>query len=216
MIQIIILDFDGVILESVEVKSEAFRKLFSFAPEYVAAIVQFHRENGGMSRFDKINYIYKNILKQELTSSGFQELSDNFSELVFHEVITAPYVSGAYEFLEKFHTKIPLYVVSATPEDELIAIVREKELTRYFRKIYGSPRKKTDCIHEILASNNAPPLSVIFVGDARNDWDAAKAAHVRFVGRNGPEDTGQFTGCSGIEKVIADLHELGRYIEENQ
>ena len=54
MISIIILDFDGVILESVSVKTEAFRTLFSFAPEYVEEIVQFHKDNGGMSRFDQI------------------------------------------------------------------------------------------------------------------------------------------------------------------
>lgn len=43
---LIILDFDGVILESVEVKTEAFRRLFSFAPGHVEEIVNFHRENG--------------------------------------------------------------------------------------------------------------------------------------------------------------------------
>jgi beta-phosphoglucomutase len=215
MIQTIILDFDGVILESVSVKTEAFRQLFSDEREYVDEIVQFHLDNGGMSRFEKFSHIYTNILQRELTSSRFQELSDEFSELVFHEVVNAPFVPGAYEFLEKFHTKIPQYVVSATPENELIAIIREKGLTRYFRKIYGSPRKKNDCIREILASNNTSPSSVIFVGDAINDWNAARSAHVRFIGRNGPCDMGRFKGCIGVEKVVADMHELGRYIGEN-
>ena len=53
----IILDFDGVILESVSVKTEAFRTLFSFVPKHVDEIVQFHIDNGGMSRFDKFRYI---------------------------------------------------------------------------------------------------------------------------------------------------------------
>ena len=69
MISIIILDFDGVILESVSVKTEAFRTLFSFAPEYVEEIVKFHKDNGGMSRFDKFRYIFDHILKSR-TRSG--------------------------------------------------------------------------------------------------------------------------------------------------
>ena len=46
MIKAIILDFDGVILESVSVKTEAFRKLFSNKPDYVDEIVEFHIKNG--------------------------------------------------------------------------------------------------------------------------------------------------------------------------
>ena len=61
----IILDFDGVILDSISVKTEAFHTLFSFVPGHIDEIVQFHRDNEGMSRFDKIRYIYNNILKED-------------------------------------------------------------------------------------------------------------------------------------------------------
>lgn len=64
MINILILDFDSAVLELVEVKTEAFRKLFSFAPDHIEEIVEFHRQNGGMSWFDKIHYIYAEILKK--------------------------------------------------------------------------------------------------------------------------------------------------------
>ena len=49
----IFFDFDGVILESVEVKGWAFGRLFENHPEHVDEIVAFHHANGGMSRFDK-------------------------------------------------------------------------------------------------------------------------------------------------------------------
>ena len=94
MISIIILDFDGVILESVSVKTEAFRTLFSFAPEYVEEIVQFHKDNGGMSRFDKFRYIFDHILKRELDPDTFNALSEKFSILVFQGVVNAPFVPG--------------------------------------------------------------------------------------------------------------------------
>jgi HAD superfamily hydrolase (TIGR01549 family) len=213
MIKILILDFDGVILESVSVKTEAFRKLFSFVPEHVDEIVQFHIDNGGMSRFDKFRYIYTHILKEDLTQEKFEELSEKFSKIVFEEIVKVPFVPGAQEFLECYHTKIPLFVVSATPEKELLQIIQKRNMSHYFRKVYGAPRKKSDCITEIVKLTGSPPDTVLFVGDARNDLDAARTAGVRFIGRIKPGDENRFYGLSGIELVIPDLHELARYIE---
>jgi HAD superfamily hydrolase (TIGR01549 family) len=216
MILTLILDFDGVILESVSVKTEAFHTLFSFVPEQVDEIVQFHIDNGGMSRYDKFRYIYKNILKEDLTQQKFGELSEKFAAIVFEEVIKASFVPGAQEFLETYHTKIPLYVVSATPEDELCQIIQKRGLAHYFRKMFGAPRKKTECIKEILNLTGISPDSVIFVGDAKNDFEAARAAGVRFVGRIKSGNANRFSGLSGVETVIPDLHELARYIGVQQ
>jgi len=216
MISTIILDFDGVILESVSVKTEAFRTLFSFVPDHVDEIVQFHKDNGGMSRFDKFRYIYNNILKEDLTQKKFVELSEKFAAIVFKEVIKAPYVHGAQEFLETYYKKIPLYVVSATPEKELIQILQERGISHYFAKVFGAPRKKTDCISEVLTLTGSPPDSVIFVGDAKNDFEAAQATGVRFIGRINPGDENRFAGLTGIEVIIPNLYELARYIEVHQ
>ncbi|MCX6701242.1 MAG: HAD family hydrolase [Methanomicrobiales archaeon] len=216
MISTIILDFDGVILESVTVKTEAFRTLFSFVPEHVDEIVQFHKDNGGMSRFDKFQYIYKNILKEDLTQSKFNELSKKFVDIVFKEVIKAPYVPGAKEFLETYHSKIPLYVVSATPEEELIQIIQKRGMSHYFKKVFGAPRKKAECISEIVKLTGSPPEYVIFIGDAKNDFEAARAAGVRFIGRIKPGDENRFSGLYGVEAVIPNMYELARYIEVHQ
>jgi beta-phosphoglucomutase len=216
MIQTIILDFDGVILESVSVKTEAFRTLFSFAPEHIEEIVDFHIKNGGMSRFDKFRYIYKNILKEDLPAFTFNSLSKKFSHLVFEGVINAPFVPGAREFLETFYVSLPLYVLSATPEEELKNIIQKRGIAPYFRGIFGSPRKKTECIRDILSDTRISASDVVFVGDAPNDLDAARAAHVRFIERLKPGDENLFEECDDVELVISDLHELTEYIEEIQ
>ncbi|MDN5339305.1 MAG: hypothetical protein PWQ30_414, partial [Euryarchaeota archaeon] len=55
----LILDFDGVVVESLPLKTAAFRKIFSFtSPEHLDEIIAFHLENGGMSRYDKFRHIY--------------------------------------------------------------------------------------------------------------------------------------------------------------
>jgi len=215
MIRLIILDFDGVILESVEVKTEAFRSLFSFSPDHVDEIEAFHRQNGGMSRFDKFDYIYKNILKEPLSSQRKDELSEKFSTHVFEKMLSARFVTGAWDFIQRFHSAIPLYIVSATPEPELVQITSRRNLTPYFRRIYGSPRKKSDCIREIIAQTGVPVSDIVFVGDALNDLDAAKDAQVRFIGREGESGQTGFLNRPGVEAVIQDLRELQCYIEEN-
>jgi phosphoglycolate phosphatase-like HAD superfamily hydrolase len=178
-------------------------------------IVSFHRQNGGMSRFDKFDYIYKNILKKPLTSQRKEELSDQFSILVFEKILSAPFVQGAYEFLKKFHTSIPLYVVSATPEHELIQIISRRGLTPFFHGIYGSPRKKRDCILEIIEQTGTGHSDIIFVGDAKNDLDAAVETGIRFIGRKKPGTGDIFTHRSEVEFIISDLNRLDKYIEEN-
>ena len=114
-IQAIIFDFDGVILESMDIKGWAFGKLFEQPPEHVEAIVVFHHDHGGMSRFEKFRYIYREILKQPLDEKEFRRLCDEFSRLVYERVLACPYVPGAREFLEKHYQTVPLFVVSGTP-----------------------------------------------------------------------------------------------------
>ena len=50
----IIFDFDGVIAESVEIKTEAFRDMYSsYGKDISDSVVDHHLINGGMSRFEK-------------------------------------------------------------------------------------------------------------------------------------------------------------------
>ena len=57
-------DFDGVILDSVDVKTKAFGKMFeAYGSDVQKEVVQYHLENCGVSRFEKFRYYYENILE---------------------------------------------------------------------------------------------------------------------------------------------------------
>jgi beta-phosphoglucomutase len=216
MIATVILDFDGVVIESLPIKNEAFRELFSFAPDHLEEIVDFHVRNGGMSRFDKFRHIYAHILKEELTEEQSRKLGDRFFALSFEGVVNSPLVGGAREFLESCHEHIPLYIVSATPEPEIHEIIRRKNLGRYFVRVYGSPRTKAECIREILDFIHSSPQEAVFVGDAPNDWEAAQATGVRFIARIKPGDPNRFIALPGVEHVVSDLFELREVIAEER
>ncbi|WP_342305938.1 HAD-IA family hydrolase [Methanolobus sp. ZRKC5] len=213
-IPIIMLDFDGVILESVDVKTHAFETLFQFVPDHVDEIVDFHMHNGGMSRFDKFRYFYKNILKEPLPDEQYDFLCNRFYELVFEGVLQAEFVCGALEFLESWSSLTSLFIVSATPVAELEDIILHRNIMQYFKGIYGSPRTKSECIEEIMINNNSSTSHTIFVGDALNDYKAAKQTGVRFIGRVNPTDEDIFSEMGNVELVVSDLVELSSYLEE--
>lgn len=216
MVRIIILDFDGVILESVDVKTRAFRSLFSFAPEHVEDIVRFHIENGGMSRFDKFRHIFKNILHEDLSDEMFRNLSDRFSALVEDAVVLAPFVEGAIRFLDAAALRYRLYIVSATPQDELRRIVKNKGIAHYFTGVFGAPEKKAGHIRSIIAQNHSKPGEALFVGDAINDLRAAQECGVPFIGRIQPGSPDIFTGHDGVRHTIVDLDDLTLFLEQGR
>src|SRR5262245_27125798 len=132
MIKAVIFDFDGVVVESVDIKTEAFRELFQGYPAHLKEILEYHLLHGGISRQEKIKYFYKHILKKPLADTELKSLSDQFSVLVNNKVIAAPFVDGAEELLKKCQVRYSVFVVSGTPEDEVRDIVKSRKLEKYF------------------------------------------------------------------------------------
>lgn len=207
MLDAIIFDFDGVICESVEAKTEAFRKLFLDQPEHLEKILQFHIVNGGLSRYKKFKVIYQDFLKRELTEKESVQLGQRFTEYCYDSVVKSLYVKGAYEFLKRYHKQFRLYVASGTPQDEIQSIIKERKLDQFFVAVYGSPRTKADLLRAILAQGRLKTDQVIFVGDSINDYAGAKATGIRFIGRVHPNYPNPFNGIC-LEAQIADLTEL--------
>ena len=214
-LRLIIFDFDGVIAESIAMKAEAFRETFSFVPKHQDEIVQYHLDNGGMSRFAKFRHIYKEMLHEELTSEQEEWLGERYAGIVREKMFSIPLVPGALELLNDLKGRIPLYVVSATPGEEMLEIADRRGLAGYFDGIYGSPRSKADCIREILSTNGVSPEETLFIGDAPQDHEAALKTGVRFIARVAPGDQDRFSGKPGVERIVSDLHEIREFVSPN-
>ena len=202
----IIFDFDGVILESNDIKASVFSELFREWSEHLPAILDLHWKLGGVCRYRKFDLIYRDILGLPLDEAEQRQLGQRFEALVAASIETCPFVPGALEFLTEYASRIPLFVVSGAPEAELRAIVTRRGIAGYFTEVHGSPRAKTEIIAQILDRHRFDPATVVFVGDSSTDHEAARQAGLAFVGRLRPGRDNLF---SPDTEVMADLSELG-------
>lgn len=209
----IVFDFDGTIVESVRTKTEAFRTLFAAYPDQVDRIVALHLEHGGRSRYEKFAMIYRDILAREPRDGEFQELGQRFETLVGEEVVACPFVPGAKAFLDDYSRRLPLIIISGTPELELQSIVERRGLMPAFEEVHGSPPGKEEILTQLIKRRGWAASDVLFVGDAMSDWLAASGVQTRFVARVPVGEPSVFP--ESVQKIpdLVSLPELLREIE---
>jgi len=207
----IVFDFDGVLVESVDVKTRAFAALYAcHGPEIVAQVIAFHLANGGLSRFEKFRYFHNKLLGSQLSIEEEQQLGTEFNALVEAAVTDAPWVEGAEEFLVKHYLDIPLFVASGTPEEELKRILDKRCMSHYFRAAFGSPTKKGKILLSILESERYNPEKVLMIGDSLLDMEGAREAKVCFLGRSTspnnifPPNVPVLPDMTGLQEFIHD------------
>lgn len=179
----IIFDFDGVICDSVNVKTEAFATMYKiYGDEVVAKVKKYHHENGGISRYEKFLYYHKELLGVTLTDEEVIKLGDIFSSISLQKVVESPYIPGVVDFIKKSQLDADLFICTGTPETEIRIILEKKGLINFFKGIYGAPNKKADIIRDIMDKYKFPANQLEFYGDAMTDFNAAKSTNIKFTG----------------------------------
>tara|TARA_Y100000590_G_scaffold142430_1_gene163420 strand:- start:2048 stop:2710 length:663 start_codon:yes stop_codon:yes gene_type:complete len=200
----IIFDFDGVIAESVEIKTEAFRDMYSsYGKEISDSVVDHHLINGGMSRFEKFPLYHNRFLGEKLSKEEIQILADQFSDIIINRVISCPLVNGALSLLDFLHAKKLLFISTGTPEDEIKEIVQKRKLKQYFKEVFGSPSSKETHINHILKEYKLKKEETLYIGDAQTDLDAANTSQIDFILRRHKLNADLSNNFKG--KIIDDL-----------
>lgn len=180
----VVFDFDGVLVESLDVKTRAFATLFrQYGKKIVEKVVAYHVANSGISRHIKFQYYHETLLGIPYNQAIGEQLSKSFSKITLDAVANSPYVTGAREFLEEFHRQLPLFVASGTPQEELREILRLRGMQDFFKAAYGSPASKSSIILDIVRRHNLTPARLLMIGDATADYIGACEAGASFIGR---------------------------------
>ena len=182
--ELFVFDFDGVLADSVGIKTAAFAEMYRpYGEDIVQQVVAYHVNHGGVSRFDKIKHYHQVLLGETLSEADVDRMAEYFSALVLKKVISSEEIPGSERFLKWLSTRGKCCAInSATPQDEMQRIAAARGLAKYFFMILGSPKSKVENLQTIMDVSGISPKRTLFFGDALSDAKAADACGVGFVG----------------------------------
>ncbi len=210
-VKAIIMDFDGVIAESNEPKTNAFRELFNLYPKYRDAMMAFHTVNYGSPRMKKFEYYVYELMGRPNDFQTVQTIAFQFSNFVVDRVVNSPDVPGLKVFLNEFSEHTSIYVSSLTPQSELVDILSARGISSFFVDIFGDPPHcKTEVIKTVISNEGITPDQIIYIGDSIYDYNVATENGVQFIGR----DSGlSFNGVN--IKLHKDLFEIATLVRNS-
>jgi len=173
----IVFDCDGVILDSNAVKSNAFSKSVADEdPIVIDKFVDYHKRNGGISRFVKFKYFFKILKKQKKYKSDLEKALEKYSKLSYEGSLKCELIPGIEKFLKALSNyKIDCFVISGGEQKEIRSILEKRNLSVFFKEIYGSPVSKKEHLERLKSKNT------LYFGDAWSDFDAAKTFNMDFI-----------------------------------
>lgn len=183
---IIFWDFDGVIKDSVAVKSVGFAQLFlPYGKNVSDRVRQHHEAHGGVSRYEKMP-LYLAWAGEPATAEQVHDFCERFSQLVLRAVIASMWVPGVREYLQAYHTDQRFVLMTATPQEEIQQILNSLDIAYLFREVHGAPKPKSTAIRDVLQRWQLKPEQALVIGDSEIDLNAAEANSVDFLLRRTP------------------------------
>ncbi len=182
----IFFDFDGVIVSSQEIRVSGFLEIFKEYPrDLVERLVEYHLQNGGISRYEKIKWFYTELLNKQITKSKLEEKAEKFKSIMLDRMKSKQIIiNQTLDFIKKIYAKYPLHIISGSDENELKEICLALEISKYFKTIKGSPKVKTNLIKDCLLKEKYNPIKVIYIGDSIIDYKSSKENNLIFYGFN--------------------------------
>lgn len=180
-VELLVFDFDGVILDSEVVKSCVFAKIYEAESEqFVNKVKEYHQDNPGVSRRDKFK-IFESWLGRNPPDSRFDSLCHQFKSELMTAIPQCNEIRGVRSFLEYANIELGLVciILTAAPEEEVGALVKLLDLDQFFTNVYGWPRRKVDVLEHLCET--VPNEKILFFGDSMSDLQAAQRSAVPFV-----------------------------------
>ena len=185
--KLILWDFDGVIIDSNEIREYGFNQVLKkYSTKQKQDLISFHRLNGGLSRYVKFRYFFEEILKKPISENEVNLLANQFSSIMRERLVdTSLLIPETIKYIEElFNLKKEMHIVSGSDNNELIELCSKINVDKYFKTISGSPTPKNELVNRIITRDNLKLSDICLIGDAVNDFDAAKTNGITFFGYN--------------------------------
>lgn len=182
-IRCIVFDFDGTLVDSNQLKYDAYFELFPSDVSHVNAIRQVLSESFEQTRYVILEEILRRLGAEDgdCLRGHVRTLAERYNELVVARAKTCPERRGAEQALRKLASVCPLYLSSTTPQQSLEEIVRFRQWERYFRAVFGYPNTKNETLRKIAAWEGLQYDQILVVGDGESDRQAAQGNGAQFL-----------------------------------
>lgn len=179
----LVFDCDGVVLNSNKTKVNAYyavAKRMGGTDAQAQALVEHHVAKGSFPRNGKIEYYFKIILKQTLTSELMQQYMEAFDDILDTTLMQCEVATGL-DTLKKVTPHARWMLLSGGDQAELRRIFPRRNLDHFFEAgIFGGPDQKEHVLAREIANGNIE-LPALFLGDSKYDHQAAIGAGLDFV-----------------------------------
>ena len=175
MIETIVFDFDGTLVDSNSIKRRGFFAVVA-SHEGGAEMMQRVLESGRRSPAIFDAYVAFQAAANASRRHVAETLVSEYSAHVDAAVATAAEMPGATELLDGLRRYGKhVYLSSATPVASLKDIVERRGWSPLFDAIFGAPSSKHASLLQIRAATAAPISALAVVGDGVDDRDSAAA-----------------------------------------
>ncbi|MDI1362016.1 HAD family hydrolase [Methylotenera sp.] len=179
----IVFDCDGVVLDSNVVKTEAYfrtAKNLGATDAEAQALVDYHVNLGGISRYHKFDYYIREILHQPVTDSAIQVLLDGFSKELEVGLMQCDLAKGLFD-LRTATQNANWMILSGGDQQEIRTLFAKRKIDHMFDGgLFGSPDNKDEVLAREKSSANIQ-FPALFLGDSKYDFEAADRAGLDFI-----------------------------------
>jgi len=174
-IHAIVFDFDGTLIDSNQLKYDAYFELFPTDDCHTRIIRAVISDIFEQSRYVILEEILRRlgVRKKDSLKEKVRELAERYNEIVMAGTKSCPEKSGAEEALKKFAPAYRLYVSSTTPDANLKEIIRFRKWEGYFCDVFGYPHEKSETLRRIIALEKLKSDQVLVIGDGESDRKSA-------------------------------------------
>ncbi|CAM3611234.1 HAD family hydrolase [Halomonas lysinitropha] len=201
----LVFDCDGVVLDSNQVKTEAFyQATLSYGEAAAQAMVNYHVAHGGISRYKKFAHFLEQIapLHAEQQGPDLEALLQAYAGHVLKGLLSCEMAPGL-EALRQQTPNARWLIVSGGDQAELRDVFAQRGIAGWFDGgIFGSPDTKDEILARELASGTIRQPA-LFLGDSKYDHQAASAAGLDFVFLSGWSEVERWKVWSDRNRIIS-------------
>ena len=200
----LVFDFDGVILDSNNIKDETFFILYKkYGKKFSNYVLNHHKKNRGISRFNKFKIYHKILFGNSITKNEIERLNQSMKSIIINKMIKAKYIYGVKNFLKNNYRIYDFFIISASPEKELKEICDKKKISNYFIEIYGSPDNKFKNLNKLISTYKYKRKEILYLGDSVTDYIFAQKSNISYINVRKKSSNSVTKECLSIDSFLS-------------